>query len=69
MLHTKQNGKINLKFTFFIESCCINQIQGSNNFVDSTQGPLLGMLITGPLGFILGLFGGAIVWLFKTKNK
>jgi len=38
-------------------------------FSDSTQRPLLGIFITGPLGFILGLFGGAIVWLFKTKKN
>jgi hypothetical protein len=38
-------------------------------FSDSTQRPLLGIFITGPLGFILGVFGGAIVWLFKTKKK
>lgn len=38
-------------------------------FSESNQGPLLGILITGPLGYILGLFDGAIVWLFKTKKS
>jgi hypothetical protein len=29
----------------------------------ANQGPLLGIFITGPLGFILGAVGGAIYWL------
>ncbi|WP_353229285.1 hypothetical protein [Novosphingobium sp.] len=28
---------------------------------DANQGPLLGIFITGPLGFVLGLVGGAIM--------
>ena len=32
---------------------------------DSNQGPLLGIFITGPSSFLIGLIGGAIYW----KNK
>jgi len=32
---------------------------------DSNQGPLLGIFITGPLGFLLGLIGGAVYWKIK----
>ena len=35
---------------------------------ESNQGPLFGIFITGPLGFILGLFIGWFVW-FKKSNK
>jgi hypothetical protein len=31
----------------------------------ANQGPLLGLFITGPLGFILGGIGGAIYWLLR----
>ena len=34
----------------------------------SPQGPLLGIFITGPLCFILGLIAGALYWKFKVKN-
>ena len=30
---------------------------------DANQGPLLGIFITGPLGFILGALGGLVYWL------
>lgn len=30
----------------------------------ANQGPLLGLFITGPLGFVSGLIGGAIHWRF-----
>jgi hypothetical protein len=33
----------------------------------ANQGPLLGIFITGPLGFLLGAAGGAIYW-FKTRR-
>jgi hypothetical protein len=31
--------------------------------LDANQGPLLGIFITGPLGFILGGVGGLVYWL------
>jgi|SRR6267143_2352931 len=31
-------------------------------------GPLLGIFITGPLGFLFGLFGGFIYWRIKRKK-
>jgi len=31
----------------------------------ANQGPLLGIFITGPLGFILGGIGGAVYWLIR----
>jgi hypothetical protein len=33
------------------------------------QGPLLGILYTGPLGFIIGLISGAIYWKFYRTHK
>lgn len=33
----------------------------------ANQGPLLGIFITGPLGFLLGAIGGAIYWF--TRNR
>jgi hypothetical protein len=33
------------------------------------QGPLLGILYTGPLGFIIGLISGAIYWKFYRTQK
>ncbi len=30
---------------------------------DANQGPLLGIFITGPLGFVVGAVGGAVYWL------
>lgn len=32
------------------------------------QGPLLGILITGPLGVLLGALGGGIYWLARGKR-
>ena len=34
----------------------------------ANQGPLLGIFITGPLGFVLGLVGGFIYWRIKKKK-
>ena len=34
----------------------------------ANQGPLLGIFITGPLGFLLGAVGGAIYWTVKRKK-
>ncbi len=35
----------------------------------ANQGPLLGIFITGPLGFILGGVGGFIYWLAKRRRE
>lgn len=35
----------------------------------ANQGPLLGIFITGPIGFLIGLVGGGIYWNVKVKNK
>lgn len=32
---------------------------------ESNQGPLLGILITGPGGIVLGAIGGSILWILK----
>jgi len=34
----------------------------------ANQGPLLGIFITGPLGFILGGVGGAIYWFARERR-
>ncbi len=34
---------------------------------EANQGPLLGIFITGPLGFLLGGIGGSIYWYRKNK--
>ncbi len=36
---------------------------------ESNQGPLFGILISGPLGFLLGAIGGAIYWILRHKKK
>lgn len=36
---------------------------------DANQGPLLGIFITGPFGFVIGLIGGGIYWAFKKEKK
>ena len=36
---------------------------------DANQGPLLGIFITGPLGFFIGSVGGGIFWSKKKKNN
>ena|SRR5215467_2340437 len=35
---------------------------------EANQGPLLGIFITGPLGFILGGVGGLVYWLAVKRN-
>lgn len=35
----------------------------------SNQGPLLGIFITGPIGFLIGLLGGGIYWWAKVKKE
>jgi len=35
---------------------------------DANQGPLLGIFITGPLGFILGLLIGFIISIIKKRR-
>jgi hypothetical protein len=35
---------------------------------DANQGPLLGIFITGPLGFVLGGISGFVYWLMKGKR-
>jgi hypothetical protein len=35
---------------------------------EANQGPLLGIFITGPLGFVLGGVGGFVYWLVKGKK-
>ena len=34
----------------------------------ANQGPLLGIFLTGPLGFILGGVGGFVYWLVRKRN-
>lgn len=34
---------------------------------DANQGPLLGLFITGPGGFVLGAIGGAIYWVSQGR--
>lgn len=35
----------------------------------ANQGPMLGLFITGPLGFIAGGVGGFVYWLVKRKQR
>lgn len=35
---------------------------------ESNQGPLLGIFITGPLGFVLGAIGGAVYWKVRENR-
>jgi hypothetical protein len=35
---------------------------------DANQGPLLGILITGPLGFLIGGIGGFVRWRRRSKQ-
>jgi hypothetical protein len=37
-------------------------------FPDANQGPLLGIFITGPLGFLLGALSGAIYWSVRDRK-
>jgi hypothetical protein len=36
---------------------------------EANQGPLLGIFITGPLGFILGACGGAVYWFARGRYQ
>lgn len=36
---------------------------------EANQGPLLGIFITGPLGFILGAVAGAIHWVVRGRRR
>ncbi|MCI0331120.1 MAG: hypothetical protein L0196_09305 [candidate division Zixibacteria bacterium] len=36
---------------------------------EANQGPLLGLLITGPLGFLVGGVGGFVYWTVKRKKS
>jgi hypothetical protein len=36
---------------------------------EANQGPLLGIFITGPLGFLLGAVGGFLYWLLQKKRR
>lgn len=36
---------------------------------DANQGPLLGIFITGPLGFLLGGIGGAVRWFVRQRRS
>src|SRR4030042_6446605 len=36
---------------------------------NANQGPLLGIFITGPLGFLLGGIGGFFYWLIRGRNN
>jgi hypothetical protein len=35
---------------------------------EANQGPLLGIFITGPLGFLFGAVGGFLYWLMRRKQ-
>jgi len=35
---------------------------------EANQGPLLGIFITGPLGFVLGGIGGGIYWAARGRH-
>lgn len=35
---------------------------------EANQGPLLGIFITGPLGFVLGAVGGWVYWFMQRKK-
>ena len=36
---------------------------------EANQGPLLGIFITGPLGFLAGGLGGIILWVAQARNR
>ena len=36
---------------------------------DANQGPLLGIFITGPLGFALGAIGGLVHWFLRGRER
>jgi hypothetical protein len=35
----------------------------------ANQGPLLGLFVTGPLGFLLGAVGGAMYWIARERRR
>ncbi len=37
-------------------------------YPEANTGPLLGILYTGPIGFVVGLFAGGLYWFLKTKK-
>lgn len=37
-------------------------------YSESNLGPLLGIFITGPIGFVAGLIGGGLFWIIKEKK-
>jgi hypothetical protein len=36
---------------------------------EANQGPLLGIFITGPLGFLAGGLGGVVFWLCRKRRS
>jgi hypothetical protein len=38
-------------------------------YPESNIAPIIGFLYTGPIGFILGLFGGTVYWTVKIRGK
>lgn len=36
---------------------------------DANQGPLLGIFVTGPLGFVAGAVGGAVYWFTRGRHR
>ena len=36
---------------------------------EANEGPVLGLLITGPLGAIVGALGGAVYWLVRSRRR
>ncbi len=36
---------------------------------EANQGPLLGLFITGPLGFVVGGIGGFVLWLWRQRRS
>lgn len=57
-------------------SCVIGAIGFMGGFVGpmifapgANQGPMLGIFITGPAGFVLGALGGAIWWWLKHRHQ